>query len=353
MKNILVMEPRRDGVYALFSGMEVVENYRLTRHESLEDAITAYAEVLKQDTEPVFVADSFDSGFRKTVRTALYRNGVSKNHVCVDYREAFVYYRLTFNRNPSMYDFVLMHQTGDFLEVYEAEPDVSIKPCKIRVSKRCIENAGFADFPGPEKDAVLSEIARQELQPRMKMLFLTGEAFQGGFMSDSLSVLCSGRLVFLEADLFILGAWAYRKYYETDAFRNTYCIRTAFTPGIRLTVPVRTRVGETAYVLIRDDAHSYDSLRSVEVIASTEEYLEVHCAFPEEEGRNEETVRLYIGHLVRGINRPTRLRVTAGLMDDGRSYLISAEDIGFGSLVRASHMRVCRYVTWRKEETHE
>lgn len=344
MKNLLIIQIANDLVKALYTKYELQDEYRISEHDNLERCLSAYEDELKEVSDIVFVSDGFDYVKKDIIKTFSNRYGIKNKIRLLDYREAFANYNIVFAKTFKHNKFTMIQQNYDELVFYIAEISYSNKEVYIDIRDNIIENVGFYDLDNDNRDERLQSIAQNFLEEDIQLLYLTGDAFSGGYMKKSLEVLCSNnRRVFFEENLLILGGYAYIKNRNNSTYN--YNIHTKYTSPISAYIDVNTLEGYKKQYIFDFNTRTYDDLESVELITFNDEKLDIFIS-----GKINKKLSICVSHLVRGINKPTRLRLKAHFIDNNKMLAISVQDIGFGMFVKSSMMQVKAYIIISDEE---
>lgn len=346
MKNIFVIQIKNDNtVKGLFTKFDLNEDYKITEHDNIFKAINAYERELDKDTEIVIVSDGFPESEKDSIISALNKYGVDAKPIYLDYREAFINYNIVFTRLTSYKNVALLFQREDNMVLYHADFDKKDR-LYVKVNDRIYENVGYEELTLEEKDDRLLEILPLILDENIEILYLTTNAFSGGYMRKSLELLCKERRVFLEENLLILGGYAYIKnYYSSNV---DIVINSKYTSPIRVSFDVKTKNGLDRQDIINFETRMYNEIEPVEIITYDESFIRFYIT-----GNIEKVVEICIAHLVRGINKPTRLRIAPIFSEDLDMLSIAVQDIGFGAFVKPTYMQVKKIISLKDRRCYE
>lgn len=197
-----------------------------------------------------------------------------------------------------------------------------------------------------DRDAAFFQFAKECFQGRIvSSVYLTGDGFDGGWMQQSVGLLCQGRRAFMGKNLYAKGA----------------CYAAAVRDGrqeweyvylgdheMKLNVGLKVFVHGTAefYTLIRAGVSWYEAKGSCEVLLDGSPELSFWLQPPE--SRHAKVACLELSDLPKRPNRTTRLRISAKALSDERVQL-RIRDLGFGEIFPGSG-KVWEYVTSFAEE---
>ncbi|MDO5695590.1 MAG: DUF5716 family protein [Eubacteriales bacterium] len=338
MQKILSIERREDGVYGFYSAEYPGEDYKISKHGSVDEALQFYAAAAGETLVVITSADPDVLSCRHAAFTA--ESLGYQQTLFTDYLEAATYYRLAFSKSIAMTDFAVLHQYGNRLRMIHGRANIGVRTT-VDVSEEILDIEIAPDATAAEKDDILYSFAESHLTPEIRLFYFTGDAFRDGFMNRSLGVLCSGRRVYQESNLFIFGGFAYAKLRYDEELNRRYAIHTTAMAGEIVEVPVETRAGGTCRSLVQPQTRLFDPEPGFAVLTQTASVIPVF--HKDTDGTMIRKMDIPVAHMVRGLSKPTRLRLYADFTADGREVRVTVEDEGFGRFLKSGGMRVtCR-----------
>ncbi len=334
MKDIFVIQVKNSEVKALYTPFELQEDYKVSVHDSIKNCIYSYENELK-NSQIVIVAEKFSQKLKNEIKLLLNRLYITEKIHYVDYRESFVNYNLLFTKSFKYNRFGLIYQNKDELVLYSALITHHMDELHIKVIDIGFENKGYNDLDNESKDERFSSILPNLLKDDLDVVYLTSKAFNGGYMKNSLEILCTDRRVFLEENLFILGGYSYLKNMYNQ--NKKIYVKTKYSVGCGAYININGSNGSEKHELFNEHNRFYDDIEPIEIITFNDDVLPIYY------GENNR-VDVCIAHLVKGINKPTRLSLNISFSDDMQMMIISIIDIGFGLFIKPSNMQVKYFI---------
>lgn len=348
MSKILAIQNRNNKIYALLSELDK-EKTLTTKHRSIMDAIAFYIDELEQGAKLVFVGYSFTYDEKLYFRHCLYKNGLKKDIQLIDFNEAFAHYCIKhyegdMSRGYKDTEYIALHDIDDKLCLVRVKISQGRQIIKADTSDECIDNFENVDFYD-ESSIYIDEAISLKLEANTYAVIYAGERYKDRFRNKffNSSSIIKNKDIIINEDIFILGA----TYYMFEKDNCCSLINTRFKSSIKLTMIAVSADVDTEIELVGKNTHYYDMPFEVEVIAHTSEFLELY--YRDIENRLEKIYKIYIGHLIKGVSKPTRLRINVEFLDTN-TLIVCIEDIGFGFFVEASRMRVTRYIQFGQDE---
>ena len=198
------------------------------------------------------------------------------------------------------------------------------------------------DTDAAEKDRVLFSTVKELMQEyEFSAAYLTGDSLEGGWMKESLNLICRGRRAFQGDTLYSKGAADSTMAacgLTAKADKYFYLSRDALTCNIGMQC---VKKGRTVYQALLDaGAEWYDAAAQIDVLLEDGDEIVLTETAVDKGGQREIAVKLE--------NMPQRPRATTRLrirlrMTAADRMMIEVEDMGFGEIFPSSGMK------WRQE----
>lgn len=199
-----------------------------------------------------------------------------------------------------------------------------------------------ADMEAAEKDRVLFTAVKELMQEyEFSAAYLTGDALEGGWMKDSLNLICRGRRAFQGDTLYSKGAADSTMAacgLTAKADKYFYLSRDALKCNIGMQC---VKKGRTVYQALLDaGAEWYDAAAQIDILLEDGDEIVLTETAVDKGGQREIAVKLE--------NMPQRPRATTRLrirlrMTAADRMMIEVEDMGFGEIFPSSGMK------WKQE----
>lgn len=259
----------------------------------------------------------------------------SEQFVVLDHKESFYYFALSQKEELWRHDVFLYACDKDLVYSYDLKRDVRTSPQVIS-----IHESGKRPLRG-DRDKSFGEILTQSMENRIvSTVYLVGDGFDGGWMQDSLNILCRGRRAFMGKNLFSKGA-CYGAAVRGHEEKWPYIYMGENEMKFNLSLKVKDR-GEIAfYNLISAGKNWFEAQGECEVILCGTHQIDFWKQLPNSREAMIETFELT--DLPRRPDKTTRLRITAKAVSDDK-IAIEIKDLGFGDFFRGTD-KVWKYTT--------
>lgn len=249
----------------------------------------------------------------------------------IDYKECFYFYHCNQEENLQNHLAGLFDGSEGELTFLELSKEKQTRPVVVEIAR---EELGHfpRELQAGEKDRKLLEAAQQVFSRKLfSAVYFVGEAFDGGWMSESLRFICRGRRAFSGKNLYSLGACfaSYLKYSED--WKEIYLGDSAFKMNISL--KVRRKNEMEFYSLVTAGENWYYGEHSCDVILDGTNVIELWLQHPY--GREAKIENLEIADLPKRPEKTTRIRITARMSSDTSAEII-LQDVGFGEFYPSS-----------------
>ncbi|MCI8895564.1 MAG: hypothetical protein HFI42_09265 [Lachnospiraceae bacterium] len=252
--------------------------------------------------------------------------GIKRELVSVqDDRESFCHFAMNQKKELKQYDNILFLCERSHLFYLYLTRDRHTRPEQILLMKQALGE--LPAEPGM-RDQAFARHAEKLLKGRMvSAVYLTGGGLEGGWMKESLAVLCRGRRVFQGWNLFAKGA-GYGSRILAKAGTCDYVYFSEYK--LKRNIFLKVREGDrTRYHEMAEAGQSrYEISSACQVLLSGDPQIEVWFQSP---ASNEADIRsLQLTDLPIRPRRMTRLQIELYSGEDNRLWIRIA-DLGFGS----------------------
>ncbi|MCR5387628.1 MAG: hypothetical protein K6E56_00110 [Lachnospiraceae bacterium] len=297
----------------------------------INDIITNLPEVPDKLSLAITVKE-LDAGIIERLKEGLYGLNVPEVKLRFsDYSESYYNYLVNGPKELIAYDSVLFdYDGGDMLEYRCLSGEHKTKP-QLLIPL-------FEEFKinTKEKDSDFSNICLKLLNKRIiSSVYLVGDGFEGGWMKESLSILCAGRRVFLGKNLYSKGACFYAYGDEKPPVQDFAYIGSH---SLKANVSVKVLADNSVelFTLASAGRPWYEEQNSLEVIVDKDLTVDFWIKKPLSRDTRIESVEL-IG-LNKKADRTTRLLISAHPLSDTELKVI-IEDVGFGDMFPSSGLK--------------
>ncbi len=200
-----------------------------------------------------------------------------------------------------------------------------------------------------DRDAAFFQFAGECFRGRIvSSVYLTGDGFDGGWMQQSVGLLCQGRRAFMGKNLYAKGA-CYAAAIRDGQREWEYVYFGDHEMKLNVGLKVFVHGAAEFYTLIRAGVSWYEAKGSCEVLLDGSP--ELSFWLQPLESRHAKVACLELSDLPKRPNRTTRLRISAKALSDDRVQL-RIRDLGFGEIFPGSG-KVWEYVTSFAEERED
>lgn len=242
----------------------------------------------------------------------------------LDHKESFFYYGSNQPQELSAHDMALFSYNGQQLRFWCLEREQLSKPQVLAIRE---ENYGV---DAAQADEIFARIIPQAFGKQIiSTVYLVGDGFEGGWMKQSLGLLCQGRRVFLGKNLFSKGA-CYAAMQLEQAAQPAYVYMGEHEVKCNVSLKIYERGKMAFYTLITAGKPWYESAGSCELIIDGSPSIDFWIQQPS--SREARIESLELGALPKRENRTTRILVEAKPHSD-REVTVTLTDVGLGELV--------------------
>lgn len=245
----------------------------------------------------------------------------------IDDRESFYYYALSQPAELSLHEVALFELNHGVLRFSCLQKNERTTPKTVLIEEK---NYGMLY---DDTDRMFREKIEDAFAHRIVTTsYLTGDGFDGGWMKESLKLLCRGRKAFLGRNLYSKGA-CYAALIKSGRVPWDFVYMGENTLKLNVSLKVRER-GELSFVTLLSAGESwYEADGEAEIILCGEPEIDFWLQEPDAREAKIQTVTLL--DFPEREDKTTRLRITAKPVSD-REIKIVIKDLGFGEFVRTS-----------------
>lgn len=242
----------------------------------------------------------------------------------MDYKESFFYYGIHQPSELSSHAIGLFQYRNQKMKYWCLLQEKQSKPPVYTVREKQFS------FGSSSSDELFARMIPQCFEKQIiTTVYLVGDGFEGGWMKQSLQLLCQGRRAFLGKNLFSKGA-CYAAL-DLDGSRPGGCIYMGdHEMKYNVSLKVYERGNLSFFTLVTAGIPWYESGESCEVIIDGERTVDFWIQFPYSREAKIETVALR--DLPERENRTTRIYLQAKPVND-KEVKILIQDVGMGELV--------------------
>jgi hypothetical protein len=251
----------------------------------------------------------------------------SERFMVTDHKESFYYFALSQQEQLWLHDVFLFCCEKDLIYSYDLKRDMRTTPQVIS-----IRESGRVAL-AKDRDRDFAEILAEAFENRLvSSVYLVGDGFDGGWMRESVNVMCRGRRAFMGKNLFSKGAcYAARARDHEEEWSYIYMGENEMK--FNLSIKVRDRGRVAFFNLISAGKNWFETRGECEVILTGSAEIDFWKQLPNSREAKIETLELT--DLPRRPDRTTRLRITANPAADDKIE-VEIKDLGFGEFFRGT-----------------
>lgn len=251
----------------------------------------------------------------------------SEQFLVLDHKESFYYFALSQKEELWRHDVFLYACDKDLIYSYDLKRDVRTSPQMIQ-----IHESGKRPL-GDNRDKSFGEILVRTMENRIvSAVYLVGDGFDGGWMKDSLNILCRGRRAFMGKNLFSKGA-CYGAALRGQEEKWPYIYMGENEMKFNLSIKVKDHGDVAFYNLISAGKNWFEAKGECEVILSGTPEIDFWKQLPNSREAVIETFELT--DLPRRPDKTTRIRILAQAVSDDK-ISVEIKDLGFGDIFRGT-----------------
>lgn len=247
-----------------------------------------------------------------------------------DDKESFCHFALNQKKELALHDVILFCCEENELSCLYLTRKTRTLPQKIEITTRTL---GRLPEDPKERDRYFAEAAAQVLAGKIvSAIYLTGEGLEGGWLADSLTILCRSRKVFQGRNLYTRGAC----FESIMQMHNDKC-SYVFSGEYKLTKNILLQVKQQNRTFFKELAKAgsccYEVNGSCEVLLAGEPFVDIWLQAPDSNQARIESLELT--ELPERPDKATRLLVEVVPLGVTR-VAIRITDLGFGSWYASS-----------------
>lgn len=252
--------------------------------------------------------------------------GIPENHVFLqDSRESFCDFAMNQPYELMQHDVMLFFCERNELIAFWLTREEKTRPQKIEIQTL---NLGTLPLPAEERDESFAGMAEAAMHGKIiSSVYLMGDGLEGGWLKDSLHVLCRGRKAFQGKNLYTKGACCHSMLMAANKEREyVYFSEHMITQNIFIQVKSGNRTFFRE--LVEAGTSCYEVQASCQVLLAGEPDVDVWVQEPD--SKNARIESLQLTDLPLRPPKATRLLIEA-LPGDKKQVIIRITDLGFGA----------------------
>lgn len=260
------------------------------------------------------------------LKAAMEQLGAARERVYIqDSRESFCHFAMNQEKELMQHDSMMFFCEKNELTAYWLTRAEKTLPQKVEIQTL---NLGTLPLQAEERDRSFAQMAEAALQGKIvSAVYLMGEGLEGGWMKDSLHVLCRGRKAFQGKNLFTKGAC-----YNSIMQMHRETLEYVFFGDhiIRQNIFIQVKNGNRTFFqeLVEAGTSCYEVNSSCQVLLEGEPGVDIWIQAPDSKEARIESLQLT--DLPDRPPKATRLLIEA-LPLEKRQIMIRIRDMGFGT----------------------
>lgn len=251
--------------------------------------------------------------------------------VIQDNKESFYAYAVSQEPELWLYEVALFSCENQKVTYWEMNHDKKTAP---QVSKVVEQQMGELPEESSERDMAFSKMIQKTLSGRIiSAVYLIGDGFEGGWMKESLQMVCKGRRAFQGKNLYTKGA-CYAGVMETHPEKRETIYFCNYKTRKNIFLKASDKEQEYMYSLVEAGQNRYQVQKTCCVLLEGEPALDVWIQSP---GKKEAIIEcLELQGLEPAEGKGCRLELkVSGNMQEGLQLTVT--DIGLGELLPGSN----------------
>lgn len=241
-----------------------------------------------------------------------------------DSKESFCHFAMNQKKELMQHDVLLFQCEEHQLFCYLLGKEEKTSPKKVEIE---VIDLGTLPDQLEERDRSFTEKTRQALAGRIvSAVYLTGQGLEGGWLKESLTVLCRGRRVFQGKNLYTKGA-CYGSFMQMHKKECGYVYFSEYKLKHNIFVQVKQGNRTFFYDLAEAGSSCYEVGSSCQVLLEGEPCVDIWLKAPDSAEARIESLELT--GLPSRPDKATRLKIEA-LTAGKAQVLIRISDLGFG-----------------------
>lgn len=251
----------------------------------------------------------------------------AQQFMVVDHKESFYYFSMSQKEELWLHDIFLFSCDKDVIYSYDLKRDTRTRPQVISIYE------SGRHLLKEDRDQDFVQLLTQTFENRViSTVYLVGDGFDGGWMKNSLNIMCRGRRAFVGKNLFSKGA-CYAAAVRDCEDNWPFIYMGENEMKFNLSLKVRDKGKVAFYNLISAGRNWFETRGECEVILSGSSEVDFWKQLPNSREAKIETLELT--DLPKRPDRTTRIRILARPVADDKVE-IEMKDLGFGEFFRGT-----------------
>lgn len=246
--------------------------------------------------------------------------------ILLDRKSAFYYFILNQPKELWNHDVCLFDYRDDAVKCLRMGRNMSTIPQLVRIEEQELELT--PDVKDEEFAVMLQKILNGRI---VSSAYLVGDGFDGGWMKQSLGILCRGRRAFMGKNLYAKGA-CYAIMVLKGGMVWPYAYIGDNEMKVNVSLAVKNRLKKEFYTLLSAGDNWYEASGCCEVILDDTREIAIWIQLPDSKTANVQKLELV--DLPERENKTTRMRITVTPLSD-REVKVELRDLGFGEIVKS------------------
>lgn len=259
------------------------------------------------------------------LKHAAWRIGIEKNRVFIqDDAESFCHFAMNQGTELMQHDVALFVCEAQELSCYYLTKGRKKIPARVDIS---FYNLGTLPTEDGERDAVFARKVQEVFQGKIvSSVYLVGAGLEGGWMQESIQILCRGRRAFQGKNLYTKGA-CYGSMIQRTKKRIPYVYFSDHKLSSNIFIQVHNGERKFFYDLAEAGSSCYEVEKSCQVLLDGDESVDIWMQAPDSGKARIES--LVLTGLPKRPPKATRLMIEL-LASERREIRIRITDVGFG-----------------------
>lgn len=287
----------------------------------------------------VVTVERLDKETRTLIYEAFELLGVNRDRLhVVSHQKSFYYFALSQKKELWMNDVALFDFTKEGLTYYQLNVDRRTSPMLAGIQKKELQtmfNKAQLALPQDEREYLFDNVTMSAMHKQIiSTVYLTGEGFEGTWMTPCLQRLCVGRRVFVGQSLYCFGAaYAAKEEAIPNKLEDIVYLGEECIP-FSVSMILYTNGRNKELLLVETATPWYEVNHTFHVIIDGENELQI--IIKDAIKKTTQTRILPLDGLETRMNKGTRLEIRLSCTNTS-NLVVSLKDLGFGSLVPSTN----------------
>lgn len=251
--------------------------------------------------------------------------------VIQDNRESFYAYAVSREPELWLYEVALFSCENQKVTYWELNHDKKITPQVFKVIE---QQMGELPEECSERDKAFSKMVQKTLSGRIfSSVYLIGDGFEGGWMKESLQMVCRGRRAFQGKNLYTKGA-CYAGVMEAHSKKRETIYCCNYKTGKNIFLRASDKEQEYMYSLVEAGKNRYQVQKTCSILLEGDPTLDVWIQSPGKKEAIIESLELPGLEPAEGKGCRLELKVSGNLQE---GLQLTVRDIGLGELLAGSN----------------